>query len=198
MDHSWREQKKKETKAAIIAAARELFISQGYADTTLQDIAEKAGVSQRTIFSYFPSKEAIIFDQHRVTIDMFMDRLHNRGEARVIDVLRSIYEEKTSRAISPQHTKFHHEMKQLVQSDPHLKEHFAHIFSEVEAHIADIVAEENGVKPGSFEVHLIASSLRTLFQHGMTTPGAWDTCLPETALEYIEGGLARIKRQQEK
>lgn len=56
-----RERKKRETRSALTQAALGLFVDRGYDETTLADIAEAAGVSTRTIFSYFPSKEDILF-----------------------------------------------------------------------------------------------------------------------------------------
>jgi AcrR family transcriptional regulator len=42
-----------------VAEEHELFVQRGYGATTVPDIAEAAGVSTRTIFVYFPSKEDI-------------------------------------------------------------------------------------------------------------------------------------------
>src|SRR5690242_11171163 len=56
-----RERKKRETRDALTRTALGLFAERGYDETTLADIAEAAGVSTRTIFAYFPSKEDILF-----------------------------------------------------------------------------------------------------------------------------------------
>ena len=73
-----RDRKAKETRARIARTALELFISQGYAETTLDQIAEAADVGRRTIFDHFPTKEAILFDhllvRHQVAIDRLRDR----------------------------------------------------------------------------------------------------------------------------
>jgi AcrR family transcriptional regulator len=47
-------------RADIIEAASELFSSIGFADATIKDIAENAGVSKGTVTHYFPRKLDII------------------------------------------------------------------------------------------------------------------------------------------
>src|SRR3954464_10166332 len=49
----------------IPAAARDLFASQGYERTTVEAIAERAGVSRRTFFRHFRSKDDAIFPDHQ-------------------------------------------------------------------------------------------------------------------------------------
>src|SRR5258705_2658448 len=61
-----RQRKKQQTRETIARAAHELFAERGYHATTLPEIAEAADVSTRTIFSYFPSKEDILFSDFPV------------------------------------------------------------------------------------------------------------------------------------
>ena len=49
------------TKRALQQAALDLFADQGYDTTTTDEIAERAGVSPRTFFRYFPTKESVLF-----------------------------------------------------------------------------------------------------------------------------------------
>jgi len=53
--------KRAQSRRAIYEAALTLFGTKGYDSTTLDDIAELANVSKRTIFNYFPTKDAILF-----------------------------------------------------------------------------------------------------------------------------------------
>lgn len=55
-----RERKKARTKLAIQEHAVRLFRDQGYAQTTIEQIAEAAEVSPSTVFRYFPTKEDLV------------------------------------------------------------------------------------------------------------------------------------------
>jgi len=55
-----RERKKAKTRAAIQAAALQLFTRHGYDATTVDQIANLAEVSQATFFRYFPTKEDVV------------------------------------------------------------------------------------------------------------------------------------------
>jgi len=50
------------TRAAVVDAARTLFLRNGYAGTTMEDIAALAGLAKRTVYNNYPDKDAL-FDQ---------------------------------------------------------------------------------------------------------------------------------------
>ena len=64
-----RERKKRATRLAIRDAAMALFAQQGFARTTIDQIAEAADVSRATVFSYFPTKEEIVFGDGAAAVD---------------------------------------------------------------------------------------------------------------------------------
>jgi AcrR family transcriptional regulator len=55
-----RERKKRARRERIYEAARQLFLEQGYAATTVEQIAEVADVAQATFFNHFQSKGAVL------------------------------------------------------------------------------------------------------------------------------------------
>jgi AcrR family transcriptional regulator len=55
-----RERQKEQRREVIAAAALELFISNGFASTTLDQIAVQAGVSAPTVVNYFGGKQEIL------------------------------------------------------------------------------------------------------------------------------------------
>jgi AcrR family transcriptional regulator len=57
-----RDRKKQATGRAIVAAALDLFAAEGYDEVTIERIADAADVAPRTVYRYFPTKAAIVFD----------------------------------------------------------------------------------------------------------------------------------------
>ncbi|WP_061018072.1 TetR/AcrR family transcriptional regulator [Microbacterium sp. CCH5-D1] len=47
------------TRATILAEARTIFARQGYAETSLREIAEAVGIKTPSLYAHFPSKEAL-------------------------------------------------------------------------------------------------------------------------------------------
>ena len=58
-----REQRKAETRQAISDVATRLIIDRGFDAVSMSEIAEAAGVSRKTVFNYFTSKEQLVFDR---------------------------------------------------------------------------------------------------------------------------------------
>jgi AcrR family transcriptional regulator len=59
-DNSQRAMAAATTRAQVLAAAHELFLTKGFAGTTIRTVADSAGVSQETIYKSFGSKAALL------------------------------------------------------------------------------------------------------------------------------------------
>lgn len=55
---------RRQLRRALTAAAIDLFLTNGYEATTVDEIAAAAGVGRRTFFRYFRAKEDVIFANH--------------------------------------------------------------------------------------------------------------------------------------
>ena len=89
---SRREARRNDRREAILAVAYASFLEHGYAATTMSGIAAKIGGSKATLWSYFPSKEALfeaVLDQataaYRLQLSSLLDPCgdphisHDRG-----------------------------------------------------------------------------------------------------------------------
>jgi len=63
------------SRAAVVAAALELFAEQGFDQTSVEQIAQAAGVSRSTFFRQFGGKDDVVFTDHEELLDMLRDFL---------------------------------------------------------------------------------------------------------------------------
>lgn len=66
------------TRRALIEAALKRFTAAGVAATTVADITADAGVTERTFYRYFASKEEVLFAEYEDRIDWFRRALEVR------------------------------------------------------------------------------------------------------------------------
>lgn len=83
-----RARKKAETRDALIASAYALFRAHGFGATTMDEVAEHAGVSRRTAFRYFPTKEALVFPHRAERLARFTELLAPHEGERPFDAVR--------------------------------------------------------------------------------------------------------------
>ncbi|MEE1802765.1 TetR/AcrR family transcriptional regulator [Streptomyces sp. NPDC101062] len=76
-----RARKKQRTRESLLRVALELFTTQGYERTTVDEIAEAVEVSQRTFFRYFASKEEAAFALVDMVESRFVEALRARPAA---------------------------------------------------------------------------------------------------------------------
>ena len=131
-----REQKKAKAREALGRAALDLFTQNGFESTTVDAIAERAGVSRRSFFRYFPSKESAAFPAQEERLRKFRELLEhlnvkNEGFRAVKEacfaIAREYMSEKTERALR----------QQLVDSSPALAAYEQQADRELEEIIVD-------------------------------------------------------------
>ncbi|WP_433927469.1 TetR/AcrR family transcriptional regulator [Sorangium cellulosum] len=73
-------------RSAILVAARELFLSDGFDRTSVDAIAARAGVSKRTVYDYFGDKEALLLAVVESTGESLIVALRRALEDTLTDV----------------------------------------------------------------------------------------------------------------
>ncbi|MGW8060766.1 TetR family transcriptional regulator [Streptomyces ziwulingensis] len=145
-----RERKKQRTRDTLLRSALELFTERGYEETTVDDIAEAADVSQRTFFRYFASKEEAAFFVSRLAESHFVGAVRRRppGEA-PLDALRQALGESwdtIGEAVGQLvpldlHMRFY----RVIESTPALLAAHLRRAAELEEEIARVIADREGL-----------------------------------------------------
>jgi AcrR family transcriptional regulator len=87
-----RERKKRLTRQRISDVATTLFVVRGFEHVKVSEVAEVVGVSEKTIFNYFPTKESMVFDEVDEGVEQLTAALRERepGESLTRAVLRAL------------------------------------------------------------------------------------------------------------
>ena len=154
-----RERKKLQTREALRRAAWALFAERGYDATTLADIADAAGVSTRTIFAYFPSKEDIVFCEFESMRGALAVALAKRPEGQdALGALRDFI-------VSSAHEKADGEgIEQVIAADETLRSHKRARIAEFQDIVAAAIAEDLGAGPDDLRPQVAAASLTAAFE----------------------------------
>jgi len=78
---SIRERTRRLAQTELTVVAQDLFLEHGYDGTTVDQIAAAAGMSKRTFFRYFASKDDLVIGKY----DLFGDRVAEALDARPLD-----------------------------------------------------------------------------------------------------------------
>ena len=87
MSGNLHEQRSRSTREALRRVALDRFAKDGFANVTVAELAEQAGVTQRTFFRHFPTKEAVLFADY----ELQAHRKVEAGQPVTTDVLNGIY-----------------------------------------------------------------------------------------------------------
>jgi len=81
-----RDAQARQTRRSILDAASELFVATGYAATTIQAIAERAGVAVQTVYAVFGNKRELLRQllESSITGDDEPEPVTERAEARAV------------------------------------------------------------------------------------------------------------------
>ncbi|MER6343865.1 TetR family transcriptional regulator [Streptomyces sp. NPDC001595] len=145
-----RERKKRRTRDALVRAALELFTSQGYERTTVDEIAEAVDVSQRTFFRYFAGKEDAALAAQQLAVAHFVEALRSRPAQEppleamrraVLDGWDTLHE--VVEAVVP--IELYLRMYRVIESTPVLLAAYLRSSAETEEQIARLIAEREGL-----------------------------------------------------
>jgi AcrR family transcriptional regulator len=193
-----RERKKQRTRQAIVDAAFELFAERGFDGTTIADIAEVAEISPRTFFSYFPSKDDVVFHDFEENYEMVAAWLREREPGiNAIDAVRAGIE-SSMEAPDPEGLREKRLRNRLVRENESLAAHSDHLLSRFADLLAEAVADDLGDQPGDLRPRLVAAA--TVASLGVIGDLPDDDAnhsveTIDSLLAFLRGGLAALQEQ---
>ena len=87
MSDGLRERKKRVMRQQLSDTATRMFLERGFDSVRVAEVADVCGVSEKTVFNYFPVKEALIMDRLEGTLAALRTGLGDRGQGPVEAVL---------------------------------------------------------------------------------------------------------------
>ena len=140
------DRRKRATRQALKHAAAALVEERGLSGVTVDEIAARAGVSTRTFFNYFPTKEDAVVGWDPSWLAELVDHLRHRpsGE-QPLDAVRATI----AAVVSPTDGDYRELLRrlQVTRSDPHLLAHYALRFGDTERELVAALAERRGTDP---------------------------------------------------
>ncbi|MBW1599022.1 TetR family transcriptional regulator [Streptomyces sp. JJ38] len=147
-----RERKKQRTRDALLRAANELFVSRGYEETTVDEIAAAVDVSQRTFFRYFSGKDEAAFAIQMMVEERYIEALRARPahEAPVVALRQAVEDgwngiSEAIERIVP--IELHMRMWHQIETTPVLTASHMRRSLEMEQRLAQIIADREGLDP---------------------------------------------------
>jgi AcrR family transcriptional regulator len=183
-----RERKKARTRRLIREQAMRLFREQGYAQTTIDQIAAAAEVSPSTFFRYFPTKEDVVMadDLDPLMVEAFRAQPPELSpiaalRAAIKQVVNGVHEEDWANEM---------ERHQLAMSIPELRVKMFDEYMRTLQLITGPLAERVGRKPDDFEVRNVAGAVIGV------SMAVWLSLAEDPSqdvMELVDQGLAHLE-----
>jgi AcrR family transcriptional regulator len=183
-----RERKKARTRADILAHAMRLFAEQGYAATTVDQIAEAAEVSQSTFFRYFPTKEDVVLqdDTDPLIFEAFRAMPPDMPPiAALRAAFRQVYD-----AVPEEERDTHRRRQDLIAAVPELRARMLDEFVSAVHLVAGLVAERTGRARDDIAVTTLAGAVIGI---GIAAMVARNEDPSIDVIEHMDAGLAQLE-----
>ncbi len=205
-----RERKKRAMRRQLSDTAARMFLERGFDAVRVADVGEACGVSEKTVFNYFPSKEALLLDRLQTTADALRTHLPDPAHTPLSAMLTILDHERDGltaalaadadqdRALA-QYRKF----GDLIRNTPSLRAYQSDTADRFVDIAAEALATRTGLHPDDPEPQIAAATLlgmwrvqfralRTHVRPGHPLPDAIDAVSREVrrAAHLAEAGLA--------
>lgn len=200
-----RERKKERTRANIVRVALDLFSRNGYQQTTIAQIAEAADVSPRTVSTYFPAKEEIVFHVSIASTDRLEAGIRNRPAGQNTMAALRLWL-LTEREVWSDNEEQLNCQRQVIDGDEGLIAFERAKLREFEVMMAEGLAVDLDMGPDDLEPRMAAAAAVAVFDLLGDERSSVETEAPsvddqlrilDQALTFITGGVQAMREARE-
>jgi AcrR family transcriptional regulator len=159
-----RERRRQQTRATIIEAAAELFAERGFDAVSVVEIAQRAGVVEKTVFNHFPVKEGLVFEADPPMRAALLEAVRTRPAGESVTAAAGTFVVRAMSGLgAPEAAAGVAEMAQVIRGSRTLQVREREILGELTTALAELIAEETQAEPGELAPWLAAHAVLSLY-----------------------------------
>jgi AcrR family transcriptional regulator len=198
-----RERKKRLMRQQLSDTATEMFVERGFDAVRVAEVAEACGVSEKTVFNYFPTKESLVLDLGDAVEEALRTTLADPGLAPVQAVLRILSDQLAAvtswLAAQPDRARAVEQYRRfgaLIRTTPSLRAYQRDAAERLTTVAAEVLARRTGLSPGDPEPQVAANALLGLWPIQFQGLGMYlgDTRTAEQLHEAVTAHVTRAAR----
>ena len=162
-----RERKRRRTRQTISDVATTLFATRGYDEVTVSEVAGRVGVSEKTVYNYFPTKESMVLDGADEAIDEMARALRDRRpDESLTDAVRGAVEADMRRFddAPDELVEYMPLFLAMVETTPQLRAAWLELYDRFTQVTREELAAQAGLDPRDPEVAVAGRALAGLAQ----------------------------------
>jgi AcrR family transcriptional regulator len=159
-----RERRRQQTRATIIEAAAELFAERGFDAVSVVEIAQRAGVVEKTVFNHFPVKEGLVFEADPPMRAALLGAVRGRPAGESVSAAAGTFVVRAMSGLgAPEAAAGVAEMARVIRGSRTLQVREREILGELTTALAELIAEETQAEPGELAPWLAAHAVLSLY-----------------------------------
>lgn len=197
-----RERKKRRTRQQISDTATQMFLEHGFDEVRVTDVAAACGVSEKTVYNYFPTKESLLFDREPDMIEAVRRSLGpDAPSGSPVDALAEELVQEIDRMVdgwadlpdSVSAASVLHRFHELIEQSPSLRAAYRDMAHRITQVAAAELANRAGLDPLEPEPQIAATAICALW--GVMFRGLEKNVAESDSLDEVRAGAAAEVRR---
>jgi AcrR family transcriptional regulator len=157
-----RERQKQLTRELIAEAARRRFMERGFDAVTVAEVAREAGVSEKTVFNHFPTKEDLFYSRMESFADRMLEAIRDRGaDETILDAFARFMTSERGYLASddPRAGERLHDVTRVITDSAALLAREERIYAGYTDMLAQLIGTETQARPGDLAPWVAANAM---------------------------------------